>query len=179
MANPLLLAQAAQAVGTPLTDFLVAGEVRKLGLENQRHRNAVTSISANLQRDATTLQEIDTRNASRRADQSIQLQALKDSGEATVSAAAAGVAGGSVQSVMRGLKRSSMNAQYARIENTENAYKELGQQRTNINVSEIFQTDTVVLPKPSLGALLLNIGTNTLNLYEKEQEKRRRSGGNP
>lgn len=164
--SALLAAQAVQAVGTPLTNFLVAGEQQRLAKENQRHRNAVTGISSSLQRNATTLQEIDTREADRRQDQSIQLAALQQTGQATVAAAAAGVAGGSVQSVMRGLKRSALNAQFARIENTENAFQELGQQRTNINVSQIFQTDTTVLPKPSLSALLLSVGTNAYDVYK-------------
>lgn len=174
MANPLLIAKAAQSFGTPITNFLLAGEQSKLQAEQQRHRNTVTAISSNLQRNAVTLQEIDVRAANRRGSEAIQLRALEDQAGAEVSAAAAGVGGGSVKSVMRGLKRSELKAQFARLENTQNAYQSLGQQRTNINVSQVFNTDASVIPKPSVAALLLGMGTAAVDTYEnfKSDDKR-------
>lgn len=161
----------ASAIGKPFTDFLVARERNKLDKEMQRHRNAVTGISSNLQRNATTLQEIDVRQANRRTDQTIQTRAMQDQASAEVSAAAAGVTGGSVQAVMRGLKRSELNAQHARIDGTENAYQTLGQQRKNINISQIFQTDNTVLPGPSVSALLLSMGTAAYDVYSAGKTK--------
>jgi len=169
--SALIAAQFLSDMGTPFTDFLVGGQQQKLQKEQQRHRNTVTAISSNLQRNKTTLQEIDVRNANRRSDQAVQLQAMQDVGQAEAFAAAAGVAGGSVAAVMRGLKRSELNAQFARIENTAGAYNALGQQRTNINVSQIFQTDNTVLPKPSVAALLSAVGTAGLQAYKDSRPK--------
>ena len=165
MVNPLLLASQIGEVSAPFTNFLLSNEQRKLDKENQRHRNAVLGISSNIQRNQTTLQEIDVRNANRRQNQNIQLTALQQQGAAEVSAAAAGVAGGSVQSVMRGLKRSALNAQYNRLENTENAFQSLGQQRRNINVSQILGTDNTVLPRPSFAAMLLGTATAAFDTF--------------
>ena len=162
-----LFAQAASSIGTPFTDFLVGKQQNKLDKEMQRHRNDVTAISSNLQRNAVTLQEIDVRSANRRNDQMIQTSAMQDQASAEVSAAAAGVTGGSVQAVMRGLKRSELNAQSARIDSTANAYQTLGQQRRNINVSQIFQTENTVLPGPSVAALLLSMGTASYDIYKE------------
>jgi hypothetical protein len=152
------LAAFASKIGTPISDFLVGREQQKLQQSMQDYRNEITGISARLQENQTTLQEIDASNASRAADQQLQLLAMSDQANAEVSSAAAGVTGGSSDAVMRGLRRSALNAQRARIDSTDNAMQGLGQQRTNIALSEIFQTDNTVLPKPSFAALLLSVG---------------------
>lgn len=164
MAGQFLAAFASQV---PLTGFLVAGEQRKLDQEMQRHRNSMLEISGSVQENQLTLSEIDTEKADRRLNQDIQQRAMADQASAEVNAAAAGVAGGSVDAVMRGLKRSALNAQQARIENTGNAFQSIGTQRTNLELSQIFQTDNTVLPKPSFASLLLGMGTAAYDAYKQ------------
>ena len=157
--------QAAVGIGTALTGYMLAKQQHKSALENQRHRNAILDINTMMQLNDLELQEIDVRNMSRDASKSIQLQRLQQEGVSEVSAAAAGVAGGSVDAVMRGIKRNSMLSQARRIEDTSTSYRKLGKQRQNININRILSEDRTVIPGPTVGGLLLSMGTSVAGAY--------------
>lgn len=157
--------QAAVGIGQSLTGYMLAKQQHKSALENQRHRNAILDINTMMQLNDLELQEIDLRNISRDASKSIQLQTLQQEGVAEVSAAAAGVAGGSVEAVMRGIKRNSMLSQARRIEDTSASYRKLGKQRQNININRILGEDRTVIPGPTVGGLLLSMGTAAAGAY--------------
>jgi hypothetical protein len=164
------IGQALVGAGTALTNHLLAREQTKLQREFQRHKNAVLGLNANLQRDALELKEIDARQADRDLSEQIQMQGMAQKAQAEVSAAAAGVTGGSVEAVMTGLERSAMRAQAARMENTSSLFRQLGQQRRDINVGQILGEDRTVIPGPSVGSLLLSMGTSALQGYGSQKE---------
>jgi hypothetical protein len=164
------IGQALVGAGTALTNHLLAREQTKLQREFQRHKNAVLGLNANLQRDALELKEIDARQADRDLSEQIQMQGMAQKAQAEVSAAAAGVTGGSVQAVMTGLERSAMRAQAARMENTSSLFRQLGQQRRDINVGQILGEDRTVIPGPSVGSLLLSMGTAAFKGYGSQKE---------
>lgn len=164
------IGQALVGAGTALTNHLLAREQTKLQREFQRHKNAVLGLNANLQRDALELKEIDARQADRDLSEQIQMQSMAQKAQAEVSAAAAGVTGGSVEAVMTGLERSAMRAQAARMENTSSLFRQLGQQRRDINVGQILGEDRTVIPGPSVGSLLLSMGTSALQGYGSQKE---------
>jgi hypothetical protein len=58
-----------------------------------------------------------------------------------------------------------MFAQAARMRNTSTTFRKLGQQRRNINVGEILGEDRTVIPGPSVGSLLLSMGTAAVDAY--------------
>ena len=103
-----------KAVGV-VSDHLLQNTQRKMQLDAQEHRNTMSAISAAMQSNNITREEINTQDSARRLKQQIDLASMQDKGNAEVSAAAAGVAGGSVDNTMRGLTRSAMQANYARI----------------------------------------------------------------
>lgn len=164
------IGQALVGAGTALTNHLLAREQTKLQKEFQRHKNAVLGLNANLQRDALELREIDARQADRDLSEQIQMQSMAQKAQAEVSAAASGVTGGSVEAVMTGLERSAMRAQAARMENTSSLFRQLGQQRRDINVGQILGEDRTVIPGPSVGSLLLSMGTSALQGYGSQKE---------
>lgn len=164
------IGQALVGAGTALTNHLLAREQTKLQREFQRHKNAVLGLNANLQRDALELKEIDARQADRDLSEQIQMQSMAQKAQAEVSAAASGVTGGSVEAVMTGLERSAMRAQAARMENTSSLFRQLGQQRRDINVGQILGEDRTVIPGPSVGSLLLSMGTSALQGYGSQKE---------
>lgn len=164
------MAQAVIGAGTALAGYFQAKEQTRLQRESQRHRNAVLALNSNLQRNALELQEIDARNASRRLDKQIQLQSMQDKAAGEVSAATSGVTGGSVTAVLRGLERSSMLAQAARMQNTSTMFRQLGQQRRNINVGQIIGEDRTVIPGPDVGSLLLSMGTAAFEGYGQTRD---------
>lgn len=153
------MAQAVIGVGSSIFGHITARERAKHKRENQRHGNAIRALNANLQRNQLELQEIDIRNANRDASKSIQLKSMQQQAMAEAGAAAAGVTGGSVTAVMRGLQRSSMNAQARRIDNTSAQYRSVGQSRRNVNVGQIVGEDRTQISSPGIGSLLLGMGT--------------------
>jgi hypothetical protein len=159
------LLQAGIGAGSALAGYFLAKEQTKLQRESQRHRNAILKLNSNLKRNALELQEIDARNINRDIDKQLQLQSMQAKAAGEVSSAAAGVSGGSVEAAMRGLERNAMFAQAARMRNTSTTFRKLGQQRRNINVGEILGEDRTVIPGPSVGSLLLSMGTAAVDAY--------------
>lgn len=164
------LLQAGIGAGSALAGYFLAKEQTKLQRESQRHRNAVLGLNANLQRNALELKEIEARQANRRVDQQIQLQSMQEKAAGEVSAAASGVTGGSVDAVMRGLERSAMTAQAARLQNVSSMFRGLGQERRNINVGQILGEDRTVIPGPGIANLLLSMGVGAAKGYGQNTE---------
>jgi len=137
----------------------------------REHRAAMQQISSAMQQNSVVRNEANIRDRSQRLDLSIQQQAIKARGAAEVSAAAAGVKGGSVDMALLGLRRSAMNAQDARLQNTESAFQAAAEQRKNIELSTIFGKDISVLVPPSPASALLGLGASIYDTIDSNSPK--------
>lgn len=135
----------------------------------QEYRNTMSKLSAARALNATTVNEVRTRDAGMEADDLIQRTAMKDQARLEVEAAAAGVAGNSVEMAARDLKASAGRASFAQRRQTKQQLAELDESRTSIAIAAITNQDVQVIPKPSVGSLLLGAGTNLLNIYDSHQ----------
>lgn len=141
------------------------------GLEEriQAYRNTMNRLSAARSENAVTVNQVRTRDAAVQAATMIQRQAITDQAQAEVDAAAAGVTGNSVEMAVRDLKASAGRARYAQERQANQQLAELREQKTSIAISAITNTDVQVIPRPSIGAMLLGAGTNLLNIYDSHQ----------
>lgn len=150
-----------------LTDFAVAREQAKIDAAVQRYNNTISAINAAQAENTITLSEIQAADASQRQSLEIQEQLIRAEGAAQVSAGAAGVAGGSVENVMRGLRSSASRAQYARKEQTRMQMEAFGRERTQVAVARVTNKDISITSKPNVGAALMGIGTDMLKIWDK------------
>ena len=157
-----------KAVGV-VSDHLLQNTQRKMQLDAQEHRNTMSAISAAMQSNNITREEINTQDSARRLKQQIDLASMQDKGNAEVSAAAAGVAGGSVDNTMRGLTRSAMQANYARIRNLDSQMQAHGNNRKNVTLQQVYNKDVQVFQKPNVGMALLGLTTDLVDTYNKNQ----------
>jgi len=143
----------------------------------QAHRNTMNQMSGALRQNSVTQRQVQTQDQGVRLSQAIQTQSMQDQGSAAVSAAAAGVAGGSVKATMLGLRRSALNAHDARQRNSDSAILALEEDRKNINLATIMGEDISVipdhvadiLPAPSAASALLGLASGLVNTYDANQ----------
>jgi len=145
----------------------------------QAHRNTMNKLSGSIRQNAVTRAEIQTQDKGARLAQAIQTQSMQDQGAAAVSAAAAGVSGGSVRATMLGLRRSALNAHDARQRNSDSAIMALEEDRKNINLATLMGEDISVLPErvadilpaPSAASALLGLTAGLIDTYDANQPK--------
>lgn len=159
-----------QAISAVSNHFLAKTQA-KMQEDARDHRNVMSAISAALQQNNKTYDEIATIDQATQLKQQIAVASMQDKGNAEVNAAAAGVAGNSVDQTMRGLERSALQANFARIKNTRSQMQAHGQDRTNITLSKIYGKDVTVFQKPSVAMSLLGLGTQLLDTYNSNQPK--------
>lgn len=138
----------------------------KLAAMSQAYQNKMADISKAMSLNTMTANEINVRDAAIRASESIQIQAMRDKSEATVSAAAAGVTGSSVASAMRGLDRSKLQATAAlKYRLKQQALADLNGRR-NLHMSAAYGRNVSPLGRASVGAAMLGLGASMLDIYE-------------
>jgi len=135
----------------------------------REHKNVLNKISSGIQQNAVTIAEVQTKDKAIRLSEAIQTQSMKDKGSAAVSAAAAGVQGGSVKAAMLGLRRSALKAQDARVRNRDAALNAQAENRKNIELSAIMGRDISVLPAPSAASAMLGLGASLIDTWDKNQ----------
>jgi len=141
----------------------------KLDKMQQDYNNAMQAIATAQQNNALTHQEVNARDASVRAAQSVELQALQDKSSATASAASAGVRGGSVRATMNGLSRSRMQAKFALQERMKSQANANTQNRRNVAMSAVYSKDISVIPRPSAASALLGLSASIIDIYDSHQ----------
>jgi len=164
-----MYAQMGLSFATGVADFINAGTEAKMAKALQDYRNTMQALSAARSYNAVTVNEVRTRDQLVQNDQFLQKTAMKDQAAATVAAAAAGVAGNSVDMAMRDLQASAGRASWAQRRQANQALSEMGAQRTSIAIAQISNKDIQVIPKPSVGSLLLGTATSMLNIYDSHQ----------
>jgi len=138
---------------------------------SQAYSNTMREISTAQNINAITLQQAALGDKSRRLQATLQQQSLKDRGAAEVGAAAAGVAGGSVDQALLGLRRSALNAQNARMRNLESGLFAADTQKKNIRLAGIMGEDISVIQRPSAASSLLGLGATLLDKFDNNQPK--------
>lgn len=165
----LMYAQMGISAISSLSNFAVARQQAKMDEAIQAYNNTISALSAAQSRNTVTHNELQARDASVRQGLEIQQSLLRAEGSARVAAGAAGVTGGSVRSVMQGLRSSAAQAQYARTEQTRKQMQAFGQERRNIGIAQALHKDVSVIPKADATSALLGLGTNMLQLWDQHQ----------
>ena len=167
--NTLMLSQMGLSLVGSWGAYASAGIQSDLEERIQSYRNTMNRLSAARATNAVTVNQVRARDAAVQADTLIQRQAITDQAQAEVEAAAAGVMGNSVRMTIRDLRASAGRASFALERQANQQQAEFREQKTSIALSAITNTDVQVIPKPSLGAMLLGAGTNLLNIYDSHQ----------
>lgn len=161
-----------KALGT-FSAFSADSHNSKMEKISRAYQQKMAGISAALQLNTQTANEIETKDALVRASVALDLTAMQDKAEAEVSAAAAGIAGGSVVGTMRGLMRSRLQAMQALRTQKQQQARANTQTRRNIAFSRVMGTDISPIGKPSAASALLGLGASWLEIYEKNQPENR------
>jgi hypothetical protein len=165
----LMYAQMGMKVVGAFSSFSASSHDAKMAKISRDYQQKMAAISAAMQLNVQTQNEIETKDAMVRASVALELTAMQDKAEAEVSAAAAGNAGGSVVGTMRNLMRSRLQARQAlRIQKQQQARANT-QTRRNIAFGKVMGTDISPLGKPSPASALLGLGANLIDVWESNQ----------
>lgn len=154
-----------------ISTFMLGNTQAKMQEAAQAHSNAMRRVSSAQQQNTVTLEEAQIQDKSVRLGAALQEQSMKDRGAAEVSAAAAGVSGGSVNQALVGLKRSAIKAQSARMENMTSQLYATEQQRKNIRVAGVLGQDVSIIQRPSAASAMLGLGVDVLGQWDDNQPK--------
>lgn len=131
----------------------------------QKYRNTMTNLSNAINQNAITTNEIMSNDAFTREAVDIKKDYLAADANATVSAAAAGVKGRSVNQSLFDIKRSMDVAEGLRQENLRNSWLAFDQQRQTSAMDAALQQDHSYIPKPKLASYLLNAASKNVTNF--------------
>lgn len=167
--NTLMLSQMGLSLAGTWGQFQTASIQADLQERIQSYRNTMSNLSAARSMNAITVNEARASDAATQADVLIQRQSMQDQAQQEVDAAAAGVTGNSVEMAARDLKASAGRARFAQKRQHHMQMTDLSNQRTSAAIGAITNQDIQVIPKPSVGSMLLGAGTNLLSIYDSHQ----------
>lgn len=167
--NTLMLSQMGLSLAGTWGQFQTASIQADLQERIQAYRNTMSKLSAARSMNAVTVNEVRSRDAATQADVMIQQQSMRDTARQEVDAAAAGVTGNSVEMAARDLRASAGRARFAQKRQHHQQMAEMGAQRQSIAIAAITNQDIQVIPRPSIGSMLLGAGTNLLSIYDSHQ----------
>lgn len=136
----------------------------------------LSGIAASVNYNNVSDAEVETGDAFARLGNTLQIRSMSDKAKAENNAAAAGVAGGSVQQTMFDLERSAISANHVRIRNYESALDTHTATRKSIALNKAFNRDTSVLIPPSATMAMLATGAQMIDQIDRqtpEGQKRR------
>ena len=166
--NPSVLSMgisAISAIGDHQTRNIQAG----MNAASQAYTNTMRKISTSQSLNAVTLQQAALEDKSKRLEATLQQQSMKDRAVSEVGAAAAGVAGGSVDQALLGLRRSALNAQNARMRNLESGLFAADKEKSNLRLAGILGEDISVMQRPSAASSLLGLGATLIDTFDNNQ----------
>lgn len=165
----IMMAQMGLAGIGMVTDYMAAKDEADLSRKMQKYRNAVNQLNARRQTSAVNVNESRMRSAGAQSEDLIRRTSIVDQGRAAVAAAAAGVKGNSVDMVSREMQGSADRASFAARRQLNQQMADSKQQKASIAIGALMNEDIQVIPKPSMGAMLLGAGTNLLSIYQSHQ----------
>ncbi len=169
MADFGMLASMGTSVIGEMTDHSIRKTQYSMEVDARSYREEMAAISKSMQYNNLTVAEAQLSDNARRATFALQQDKMADAASATVSAAAAGVAGGSVQATMRGLERSALNANAARTKNYQSALRSADNDRKNISMQAIFNEDVNPIAIPSASDALLGMTKSVVEIWDDNQ----------
>lgn len=165
----IMMAQMGLAGLGAVSDYMAAADEAKIERRMQAYRNTLNKLSAERQIAAVNVNEDRQRSSYAQQAGVIQRTSIADKGRAAVSAAAAGVKGNSVDLQLRDLQGSADKASFFARRQFHQQMSDSGEQKKSIAIGAIANGDIQVIPKPSVGAMLLGAGTNLLGIYQSHQ----------
>lgn len=156
-------------IGGAVGNYYTAKIQADMQASSQAYQNTMREISAAQQTNAVTQQGIQLEDKASRLEAVLQQNSIKDRGAAEVSAAAAGVAGGSVDQALLGLRRSAIQSQHARMRNLDSALLSNKQEKSNINMKRILGEDISIIQRPSAASAMLGLGVSLVDNWDKNQ----------
>lgn len=170
-----MLASAGFNMAGGLFEFFGARKRAKYARKVQKYNNKMVRLSDANNQNAITVNAVQTVRQSARAALDIDIAGMEQEAEAAVSAATAGVAGNSVDAVMRNLSRSSAQAEYARKESLKAAYVSIDASRANSALSATMQQDTTHIQKPGIIPTIIGQIDNAQGMYKAVKNIRGKS----
>ena len=172
----IMMAQMGLAGLGAVTDYMAASDEAKIQRRMQQYRNTLNRLSAERQISAINTNEDRARSSYAQNESVIQRTSIADKGRATVAAAAAGVKGNSVDMQLRDLQGSADKASFFARRQFHQQMADSGEQKKSVAIGAVANQDLQVLPKPSVGAMLLGAGTNLLSVYQSHQPELQQRG---
>lgn len=169
MSNGLMYAQMGMAAVSAYSQYSAAKHDAKMREIQQKYHNKMVAISRVNELNNLTENEIATTDAFKRAQVAMASSALQDKANAELSAAVAGVRGGSVEATQRGLARSKLTADWTLQRKRKSQIMAESQQWMSVNVDALRARDTAIIPKPSVSAAVTGLATTLLDIYDTNQ----------
>lgn len=165
----IMYAQMGMGLLGGLADLNTAKTEGKLARMTQKYQNTMADLSKAQSLNAMTDNEISFRDSVVHTKKAVELAALQDTAAAAVSAATAGVDGGSARAVLRGLTRSRLSATTAIDKSVLAQRRAFVNERRNVEIASIYGKDISIIPKPSTASALLGIGAGMIDVFDKHQ----------
>ena len=165
----IMMAQMGLAGLGAVSDYMAAADEAKIERRMQQYRNTLNRLSAERQISAINVNEDRARSSYAQNESIIQRTSIADKGRATVAAAASGVKGNSVDLQLRDLQGSADKASFFARRQFHQQMSDSGEQKKSVAIGATANQDLQIIPKPSVGAMLLGAGTNLLGIYRSHQ----------
>ena len=169
----IMMAQMGLAGIGMATDYMAARDEAAMARKMQKYQNTVNQMNARRQTSAVNVNESRMRSAGAQAEDMIRRTSIVDQGRAAVAAASAGVKGNSVDMVNREMQGSADRASFAARRQLNQQLSDSAEMKKSIAIGAVVNEDIQIIPKPSMGAMLLGAGTNMLSIYQSHQPDQR------
>ena len=131
----------------------------------QQYRNKMTNIANAINQNSITTNTTLAIQQSAKKAVYMRRDELSTLGSTAVAAAAAGVRGNSVNASIMNAKRNASLIEKQRSDDLEQTFTQMDQQRLSSTLSAVQNQDLSYIPTPSLGAAMLNAGTQAASTY--------------
>ena len=166
--DPTVLSMGVSAISS-IGAYQVANIQSDMNSASKAYKNTMAQIASAQKVNEQTLQGAQLSDRARRLEATLQQASITDMAASEVNAAAAGVAGGSVDAALLGLRRSALNAQNARMRNLNSSLFAVTKAKQNIRLATILGEDISVIARPSASASLLGLGATLIDTFDKNQ----------
>lgn len=154
---------AAAMLGSSVMSYMGDAANAKAQKKIQAYKNKMLNIAAALSQNSVTTNEILSSAQSARQAIAIRRDEMSTLASTSVSAAAAGVRGKSVNLSLIDVQRNAGNAEKDRQRDLAQSYLQYDQQRQNISLQAVQGQDLSYIPTPKLGTYLLSAATNYMS----------------
>ena len=158
------------AIGT-YSDYQVSKTQYEMDKMAKAHNEYMRTVAYANQVNTMAEADIDLHEETQRAAFALGVTSKQDKAAAEVAAAAAGVAGGSVEGTSRRLEQSFLRAHQARKTQERMLRRGLRTNRYNAEMAHVFGQDVSTLTKPSASTAMLGLATQLIGQYDKAQPK--------